>query len=78
MDTEETVQDAQVVTPVTPVVNPSVEAITANQTAFKAQLEAARKEMVRLQQEFEKQKSHALKLEGAIEASDLILKSLSK
>lgn len=77
MDTE-TVQEAQVVTPVATVVNPSVETITANQTAFKNQLEVSKKEMVRLQQEFEKQKTLALKLEGAIEGADLILKSLQK
>lgn len=69
----ETVQDAQVVTPPAPT---NVDAVKTQQDGFKAQLEATKKEMLRLQQEFEKNKNLALKLEGAIEGADLILTSL--
>jgi hypothetical protein len=51
--------------------------VLAQQADFMKQLDAVRKDMVSLQQQFEAKKSHALKLEGAKESLDILLKSLS-
>jgi hypothetical protein len=52
--------------------------ITEQQVDLKLKLSAAKNNMDKLKQQFEDQKNHALKIEGAIEAGDLLLKSLSK
>jgi hypothetical protein len=55
-----------------------VQIITEQQANLKLQLSAAKNNMDKLKQQFDEQKNHALKIEGAIEAGDLFLKSLSK
>lgn len=73
-DTEKTVVDAEVTTPA----NPTLDGINTQVTAFTAQLEQVKKEMVRHQQEFEVLKIRGTKLEGALESLELLKKSLSK
>lgn len=52
--------------------------VIAQKADFLKQLEGIRQEMVSLQQQFEAKKSHALKLEGASESLDILIKNLSK
>lgn len=74
-DTEKTAVEAEVVPA---EANPAVVAANEQKTAFTAQLEQVKKEMVRHQQEFEVLKIRGTKLEGALESLDILLKSLSK
>lgn len=74
-DTEKTVVEATVETPVS---NPTLDGINAQVTAFTAQLEQVKKEMVRHQQEFEVLKIRGTKLEGALESLEILKKTLSK
>jgi len=51
---------------------------TAQKVNFQKQLEVVRKNLSSYQQAFEVEKSKGMKLEGAIESLDLLLKSLQK
>lgn len=51
--------------------------ILAQKANFQAQLEAARKELARLQQEFDRVKNLGVKLEGALESLELLLKGFT-
>jgi hypothetical protein len=73
-DTEKTTVEAEVV----PASNPALDAANAQKTAFTAQLEQVKKEMLRHQQEFEVLKIRGTKLEGALESLELLIKSLTK
>ena len=53
----------------------SVQAQKAN---FQSQLDGVHKEMTKLQQDFEQKKILGVKLEGALESLELLLKSLTK
>lgn len=55
-----------------------VQVLTEQQENFRKQLEQAKNNMVKLQQQFEAQKTLAVKLEGALEAGDLLFKTFSK
>jgi hypothetical protein len=68
--------DAQVVE--TPVVNPSLEALTSQETNFKGQLEQVKSDMIKLQQQFEALKTRGTKLEGALESLAILKTSLTK
>lgn len=59
------------------VASPAVEAANAQKVNFTAQLDQVKKDMQRLQQEFEGLKIKGVKLEGALESLDILLKSLS-
>lgn len=74
MDKDQTVVDAVVVPP---VINPAVEATNAQKANFISQLEQIKKEMLQHQQSFDTLKTKGIKLEGAIESLDILLKSLS-
>jgi hypothetical protein len=83
MNTDETVTDAQVVE--TPVVEkPALTALTAietlnlQQAEFTKQLEAVKKDMATLQKQFEEKKILGVRLEGALQAGEILLKSLQK
>lgn len=52
------------------------QAILAQKVNFQAQLEKVKQDMTRLQQEFEKAKQLGIKLEGALESIELLLKGL--
>ena len=73
MDTNETVQEAQVVEQPAPT---AVDVINAQQADLKKQLEAVKNDMASLQKQFEDKKIHGVRLEGAIQAGDILLKSL--
>jgi hypothetical protein len=63
----------------TPIVQKTpVQVVTAQQDNFRKQLEVAKANMTKLQQQFDAQKTMATKLEGALESLDLLLKDLSK
>lgn len=63
----------------TPVVQKTpLQIITEQQVNLKAQLDQDKSNMTKLQQQFDAVKNHAVRLEGAIEAGELLLKSLSK
>lgn len=64
-------------TPVVPQKSP-VQILTEQQDNFRKQLEVTKTNMTKLQQQFDAQKTLAIKLEGALEAGDLLLKSLQK
>jgi hypothetical protein len=49
--------------------------ILAQKSTFLSQLESVRKEMLKLQQDFEAKKTLGVKLEGALESLELLLKS---
>jgi hypothetical protein len=74
------VADAEVVeVPVTKdAVQTSLDAILAQRTDFKNQLEQVKKEMVQHQQAFDNLKTKGIKLEGAIESLDILQNSLKK
>jgi hypothetical protein len=76
MNDKTAVVDAQVVD--ASVVNPSLEAINVQKADFTAQLAQVRKDMAQHQQSFESLKLKGLKLEGALESLELLLKSLQK
>ena len=61
-----------------PVVNPSIAALDTQKADFKSQLEKAKTDMTNLQKQFESIKTHAVKLEGAIESLDILRASLTK
>jgi ElaB/YqjD/DUF883 family membrane-anchored ribosome-binding protein len=50
--------------------------VLAQKANFSAQLDGVRKEMAKLQQDFEQKKILGVKLEGALESIELLLKSL--
>jgi hypothetical protein len=50
--------------------------ILAQKANFQAQLDGVRKEMTKLQQDFEQKKNLGIKLEGALESLELLLKNL--
>ena len=52
--------------------------ILAQKTTFQAQLDNVRKEMTKLQQDFEQKKILGTKLEGALESLELLLKPSAK
>jgi hypothetical protein len=51
--------------------------VLAQKSNFLAQLDGVKKEMARLQQEFESKKTLGIRLEGALESLELLLKNLS-
>jgi hypothetical protein len=51
--------------------------LLAQKTNFQAQLDGVKKEMTKLQQDFEQKKILGVKLEGAIESLELLLKDIS-
>ena len=51
--------------------------ILAQKANFQAQLDGVKKEMTKLQQDFELKKNLGVKLEGALESLELLLKSLA-
>ena len=51
--------------------------ILAQKANFQAQLDSVKKEMTKLQQDFELKKNLGVKLEGALESLELLLKSLA-
>lgn len=74
-------KDTQVIeVPVTEKVENTVDstkAIQEQRANFVAQLEQVKKDMAQYQQAFETLKTKGIKLEGAIESLDILLKSLS-
>ena len=74
---EATVVDAKS-TEIPVVQKTPVQVIEEQRATFKAQLDQAKANMTKLQQQFEAQKILATKLEGAQESLDLLLKSLQK
>lgn len=78
MNDNATVVDATVVPVETPVTNSSLDAIVAQETIFKAQLDKVKKDMAILQQQFETLKTHGTKLEGALESLQLLKTTLTK
>lgn len=51
--------------------------LLTQKVSFQTQLDGIKKEMTRLQQEFEKTKTMGIKLEGALESLELLLKEHS-
>lgn len=52
--------------------------VLAQKATFSAQLDGVRKEMAKLQQDFENKKVLGIRLEGALEGLEIFLKSLVK
>jgi hypothetical protein len=51
--------------------------ILSQKTNFQTQLDNVKKDMTRLQQEFDKAKTLGVRLEGALEGLEILLKNLS-
>ena len=76
MNDQTTAVDAQVIE--TPAVNPSLEALVAQETNFKGQLEQVKKDIVTIQQQFDNLKTRGTKLEGALESLAILKSTLTK
>lgn len=57
------------------VVDPVQAGILAQKKNFLAQLETVKKNMAKLQQDFEAQKTLGIRLEGALESLEMLLKT---
>lgn len=83
MENEMPVVEAVVVPEEKPVVvekpaPTALEALNMQEVNFKAQLEAVRKDMAKLQQDFEAKKILGIRLEGALESLSILRTSLTK